>query len=84
MADEFPQVLLGERDYGSGQAVADQMLIDNVAAVRQVTTHLAALGHTRIGAIGVDEQRRRYRLARGVCKDLLGGGVGCPRAHQPY
>ncbi|MDX3605725.1 MULTISPECIES: LacI family DNA-binding transcriptional regulator [Streptomyces] len=57
VADEFPLVLLGERDYGSGQVVADHVLIDNVAAAREATAHLASLGHTRIGAIGADEQR---------------------------
>ncbi|MFD4125306.1 LacI family DNA-binding transcriptional regulator [Streptomyces globisporus] len=56
VADEFPLVLLGERSYGGEQVVADHVLIDNVAAAREVTAHLASLGRTRIGAIGVDEQ----------------------------
>nr|WP_203645633.1 LacI family DNA-binding transcriptional regulator [Streptomyces sp. SID14478] len=54
VADEFPLVLLGERNYERDHVVADHVLIDNVAAAREVTAHLAALGRTRIAAIGAD------------------------------
>ncbi|MFD0026550.1 LacI family DNA-binding transcriptional regulator [Streptomyces sp. NPDC058382] len=54
VADEFPLVLLGERSYENDRVVADHVLIDNVAAARDVAAHLAGLGRTRIGAIGVD------------------------------
>lgn len=56
VADEFPLVLLGERNYERDQIVADHVLIDNVAAAREATAHLAGLGRTRVAAIGVDRQ----------------------------
>ncbi|MCW3842298.1 LacI family transcriptional regulator [Micromonospora yasonensis] len=47
--DGMPMVLLGERvDHGR----ADHVMIDNVAAARQITAHLAGLGRRRIAAIG--------------------------------
>lgn len=55
VADAFPLVLLGERNYERDQVVADHVLIDNVAAAREATMHLAGLGRTRIAAIGVDQ-----------------------------
>ncbi|MFG2520934.1 LacI family DNA-binding transcriptional regulator [Streptomyces sp. NPDC048527] len=54
VADEFPLVLLGERSYATDRVVADHVLVDNVAAAREATAHLAGLGRTRIAAIGVD------------------------------
>ncbi|MER8161360.1 LacI family DNA-binding transcriptional regulator [Streptomyces sp. NPDC094472] len=56
VANEFPLVLLGERSYERDQVGADHVLIDNVAAARDATAHLAGLGRTRIAAIGVDQQ----------------------------
>ncbi|WP_205023357.1 LacI family DNA-binding transcriptional regulator [Streptomyces sp. HB132] len=56
VASEFPLVLLGERSYVGDQVVADHVLIDNVAAAREATAHLAGLGRTRIAAVGVDPQ----------------------------
>ncbi|KIF71680.1 LacI family transcriptional regulator [Streptomyces sp. AcH 505] len=56
VANEFPLVLLGERSYERDQVVADHVLIDNVAAAREVTAHLAGLGRSRIAAVGVDRQ----------------------------
>ncbi|MET8663659.1 LacI family DNA-binding transcriptional regulator [Streptomyces tendae] len=56
VTDEFPLVLLGERTYGRNRVVADHVLIDNVAAARDLTAHLIGLGRTRIAAIGVDRQ----------------------------
>lgn len=44
-----PLVLLGERDY---EVPADHVLIDNIAAAREATGHLVALGRRRIAAIG--------------------------------
>ncbi|MEH0938729.1 LacI family DNA-binding transcriptional regulator [Micromonospora psammae] len=47
--DGMPMVLLGERvDHGP----ADHVVIDNVAAAREITGHLAGLGRRRIAAIG--------------------------------
>ncbi|MEV4047383.1 LacI family DNA-binding transcriptional regulator [Streptomyces sp. NPDC049744] len=66
VTDEFPLVLLGERAYGRNGVVADHVLIDNVAAARDLTAHLIGLGRTRIAAIGVDRQgsaTSRQRLA---------------------
>ncbi|MFD0251105.1 LacI family DNA-binding transcriptional regulator [Streptomyces sp. NPDC048594] len=56
VTDEFPLVLLGERTYGRDRVVADHVLIDNVAAARDITAHLIGLGRRRIAAIGVDHQ----------------------------
>ncbi|WP_328851511.1 LacI family transcriptional regulator [Micromonospora globbae] len=47
--DGTPMVLLGERvDHGP----ADHVVIDNVAAAREITTHLIGLGRRRVAAIG--------------------------------
>ncbi len=51
-ARRVPLVLLGERDY---DLPADHVLIDNTAAAREATAHLAALGRRRIAAIGVEQ-----------------------------
>lgn len=50
---EIPLVLLGERGYERDRITADHVMIDNIAAARDVTAHLAGLGRTRIAAIGV-------------------------------
>lgn len=47
-----PLVLLGER---ISQAVADHVVIDNVAAARTATEHLIGLGRRRIAAIGTQD-----------------------------
>jgi DNA-binding LacI/PurR family transcriptional regulator len=47
--DDTPLVLLGERVSGGP---ADHVVIDNVAAARDATAHLVALGRRRIAAIG--------------------------------
>ncbi|MET8556243.1 LacI family DNA-binding transcriptional regulator [Streptomyces sp. NPDC004959] len=52
----FPLVLLGERSYARDRVAADHVLIDNVAAAHTATAHLAALGRTRIAAIGHDRK----------------------------
>ncbi|MFE7075116.1 LacI family DNA-binding transcriptional regulator [Streptomyces sp. NPDC057620] len=64
VADTFPVVLLGERSYASDQVTADHVLIDNVAAARDVTAHLAGLGRTRIAAIGVKTQSAATSVQR--------------------
>lgn len=56
VAGEFPLVLLGERSYVGEHVAADHVLIDNVVAAREATAHLAALGRTRIAAVGADPQ----------------------------
>ena len=47
--DDTPLVLLGERVF---DGPADHVAIDNVAAARDATDHLLALGRRRIAAIG--------------------------------
>ena len=63
-ADATPMVLLGERvDPGP----TDHVAIDNVAAAREVTAHLAASGRRRIAAVGTQRAASgasaRLRLA---------------------
>ncbi|MFD6415426.1 LacI family DNA-binding transcriptional regulator [Streptomyces sp. NPDC060194] len=48
----LPLVLLGERDY---DVPADHVLIDNVAAARAATLHLAAAGRRRLAALGAQQ-----------------------------
>ncbi|WP_329459564.1 LacI family DNA-binding transcriptional regulator [Streptomyces sp. NBC_01497] len=77
VADEFPLVLLGERSYEPAHVVADHVLIDNVAAARDATAHLAALGRSRIAAIGADRKASatsRQRL-QGFQQALHEGGL---------
>lgn len=49
---DFPLVLLGERVFG---APADHVTMNNVAAARAATLHLASLGRRRIALIGAHE-----------------------------
>jgi DNA-binding LacI/PurR family transcriptional regulator len=49
-AEDIPLVLLGER---ANDGVADHVAIDNVAAAREATDHLIAIGRRRIAAIGL-------------------------------
>lgn len=74
--DGTPTVLLGERvDHGP----ADHVMIDNVAAAREITAHLAGLGRRRIAAIGsqrtVEGASARLRLA-GYRAALVDAGLG--------
>lgn len=50
--DTTPLVLLGERIH---HGPTDHVLIDNVAAAREATLHLAALGRKRVAAIGAQQ-----------------------------
>lgn len=74
--DGMPMVLLGERvDHGP----ADHVVIDNVAAAREVTAHLIGLGRRRIAAIGSQRTPEgasaRLRLA-GYTAALAEAGIG--------
>ncbi|MFC8847770.1 MULTISPECIES: LacI family DNA-binding transcriptional regulator [unclassified Micromonospora] len=73
--DGTPTVLLGERvDHGP----ADHVMIDNVAAGREATAHLIALGRRRIAAIGAQRTPEgaaaRLRLA-GYTAALAEAGI---------
>ncbi|WP_213451710.1 LacI family DNA-binding transcriptional regulator [Rhizomonospora bruguierae] len=76
-ADSTPMVLLGERIEGGP---ADHVVIDNVAAAREVTAHLAGLGRRRIAAIGAQ------RTAEGVSTRLRLAGYAAALADAglPY
>ncbi|MGA8980471.1 MAG: LacI family DNA-binding transcriptional regulator [Pedococcus sp.] len=52
--DTVPMVLLGERISGGS---TDHVGIDNVGAAQAAVLHLAALGRTRIAAIGIQRKR---------------------------
>ena len=54
-ADSRPLVLLGERIH---DGPADHVVVDNVAAARGATLHLAEIGRKRIAALGVQEADR--------------------------
>lgn len=49
---DFPMVVLGERVFG---APADHVTMNNVAAARAATLHLASLGRSRIAVVGAHE-----------------------------
>ncbi|MFV2145696.1 LacI family DNA-binding transcriptional regulator [Isoptericola sp. G70] len=49
---DFPLVILGERVF---DAPADHVTMNNVAAARAATVHLAALGRRRIAVVGAHE-----------------------------
>lgn len=71
-----PMVLLGERvDHGP----ADHVVVDNVAAAREITAHLIGLGRRRIAAIGSQRTPEgasaRLRLA-GYTAALEEAGIG--------
>lgn len=53
LAGGLPLVVLGERDPAG---TCDHVAIDNVAAAREATAHLIALGRRRIAAIGLQPQ----------------------------
>ncbi|MEH1012028.1 LacI family DNA-binding transcriptional regulator [Micromonospora sp. CPCC 206060] len=73
--DGTPMVLLGER---IDQGPADHVVIDNVAAAREITAHLIGLGRRRIAAIGAQRTPEgasaRLRLA-GYTQALAAAGI---------
>jgi DNA-binding LacI/PurR family transcriptional regulator len=81
--DSTPMVLLGERvQDGPTHHVA----IDNQRAAREVTEHLISLGHTRIAAIGAQDNpsanTAHLRLA-GYREALEAAGLPCDEALVP-
>jgi len=74
--DDTPLVLLGERVTGGP---ADHVAIDNVAAARDATAHLVALGRRRIAAIGdqrhVPAGRTAHLRLEGYRRALLEAGL---------
>ncbi|WP_020494651.1 LacI family DNA-binding transcriptional regulator [Sciscionella marina] len=67
-----PLVLLGERDYAKA---IDHVVIDNVAAAREATTHLLELGRNRIAVIGVDDQETGRQRVIGYREALAARGI---------
>lgn len=66
-----PTVFIGEVD----QDVGDHVWVDNVAAVRDLTEHLIALGHRRIAIMGVmGSETSRLRL-KGYRSALRRAGI---------
>ncbi|GAA3240581.1 LacI family DNA-binding transcriptional regulator [Dactylosporangium siamense] len=74
-SERAPMVLLGERVH---HGPADHVAIDNVAAARDMTAHLIALGRRRIAAIGAQHTAEgvtaRLRLA-GYTAALTAAGL---------
>ncbi len=77
-ASGVPLVLLGEHDAGGADASVDRVVVDNVAAAREATAHLVALGRRRIAAVGAaaagGADTARLRL-RGYRQALREGGL---------
>ena len=76
-APHVPTVLIGEQIAGGGYV---NLAIDNVAAVRAVTAHLLAQGHTRIATLGAYHSGR-YRSSR---LRLQGYREALDAAGQPF
>ncbi|MCT2591592.1 LacI family transcriptional regulator [Streptomyces sp. N2-109] len=73
-----PLVVLGERD---PKGTADHVVVDNVTAAREATTHLVQLGRRRIGAIGLQPQLSNGTAelrARGYRAALAAAGLARP------
>ncbi|MCK6080244.1 LacI family transcriptional regulator [Microbacterium sp. EYE_5] len=72
---EIPIVLLGETP---APLTMDHVMIDNVAAAREITEHLLALGRRRIGFVGHEStalsETSRLRLL-GYQEALTGAGI---------
>jgi DNA-binding LacI/PurR family transcriptional regulator len=90
--DKTPMVLVGERfGGGSGEPlVADHVMIDNVAAAWEATTHLIGLGRRRVAAIGAQDRvsgataRMRlegYRQALAAAKLVYDPALVAPARH---
>ena len=76
--DDTPLVLLGERVF---DGPADHVAIDNVAAARDATAHLVALGRRRIAAIG---DQRHVPTGRTAHLRLAGYRQALTAAGLPY
>lgn len=76
--DDTAMVLLGERIF---DGPADHVAIDNVAAARDATAHLIALGRRRIGAIG---DQRHVPSGRTAHLRLAGYRQALAEAGLPY
>jgi DNA-binding LacI/PurR family transcriptional regulator len=76
-APDLPTVLLGERIGAAGGLL--HVTMDNVAAARQATEHLLALGRRRIAAVGVersaDDLGPALRRVAGYRDALTGAGL---------
>jgi DNA-binding LacI/PurR family transcriptional regulator len=72
---DLPIVLLGET---TAPLTMDRVMIDNIAAAREVTAHLLALGRRRIGFVGHERtaltETSRQRLT-GYQEALEGAGI---------
>lgn len=71
----MPLVILGEQETGG---TADHVAIDNVAAAREATAHLAALGRRRIAAVGLQPQLSNgtaVQRAQGYREALTAAGL---------
>ncbi|MFL6129854.1 MAG: LacI family DNA-binding transcriptional regulator [Mycobacteriales bacterium] len=76
--DDTPLVLLGERVF---DGPADHVAIDNVAAARDATAHLVALGRRRIAAIG---DQRHIPAGRTAHLRLAGYRQALTEAELPF
>ena len=76
--DDTAMVLLGERIF---DGPADHVAIDNVAAARDATAHLVALGRRRIAAIG---DQRHVPAGRTAHLRLAGYRAALAEAGLPY
>lgn len=71
----MPLVVLGEQETGG---TADHVAIDNVAAAREATSHLLALGRRRVAAVGLQPQLSNgtaEQRAQGYRQALTEAGV---------
>lgn len=68
-----PLVLLGERSY---ESAFDHVAIDNVAASREATAHLVALGRRHIAAIGNQAHETARLRTVGFTSALREAGLG--------
>ena len=70
-----PVVLLGEQD---ADGLLDHVAVDSVAAAREITQHLIAVGRTRIAAVGLQPHLENGTAARrleGYRQALAGAGL---------
>ncbi|MGC4940342.1 LacI family DNA-binding transcriptional regulator [Kribbella sp. DT2] len=75
----FPLVLLGE---GPAPTTVDHVMIDNVAAAREVTTHLIERGCRRIAFLGTEREASTHTTSQrfdGYKKALRAAGIRLDR-----